>query len=261
MSDETLGETPPHGWISLPAFLAALLLVIAGLSGAWSVIDGRHGLAVTDRAHETIVRLERVLSSLKDLETGQRGFLLTADEAYLQPYNEALQRLGPDLQTLGGLDVDAAQLRRLVVERQDAAARTIAQFRESGSTSAIATMRTGAGKLAMDRVRSFVADAQARAAATVDVQELHDRTRLIPVEILAVGSTLGAIALIAWLAAKRRREQRTSNALLEGVLGFAPGSWVAGFQPARPPHEPVLVDHERPGAQCYRGIEHLGRAA
>ncbi len=222
MSDETLGETLPHGWMSRPALLAALLLVVAGLSGAWSVIDGRHGVAVTDGAHETIVRLERVLSSLKDLETGQRGFLLTGEESYLEPYQGALQRLGPDLQALDGLDLDTAQLRQLVSEREDAAARAIAQVRTSGTASVVATMRTGVGKRAMDRVRSFVADAQARAAATIDAQMQHDRTILLPAEILAVGSTLGAIALIAWLAAKRRKEQRTSNALLEGVLGYAP---------------------------------------
>ena len=163
---------------------------------------------MTERAHETIVRLERVLSSLKDLETGQRGFLLTGEEPYLEPYDGGLAAPRAGVQALDGLDVDTVQLRRLVAEREDAAARAIAQFRTSGTASVVATMRTGVGKRAMDRVRRFVADAQARADATIDAQAEHDRT--LPSsgrDPGACGSTLGAIALIAWLAAKRRKSR------------------------------------------------------
>ena len=42
------------------------------------------------------------------------------------------------------------------------------------------------------------------------------------IAVLAVGTALGAFALMAWLAAKRRQEQRASQALLEGVLEHAP---------------------------------------
>src|SRR4051812_47094416 len=34
--------------------------------------------------------LDATLSTVKDAETGQRGFLLTGDEAYLEPYNTAV---------------------------------------------------------------------------------------------------------------------------------------------------------------------------
>ena len=39
--------------------------------------------------HEVIEGLEHVLSVLKDAETGQRGFILTGEERYLEPYNAA----------------------------------------------------------------------------------------------------------------------------------------------------------------------------
>src|ERR1039458_8917583 len=37
-----------------------------------------------------------VLKDLTDMETGQRGYLLTEDASYLQPYTEAKQRIGSD---------------------------------------------------------------------------------------------------------------------------------------------------------------------
>ena len=37
------------------------------------------------QTHEVIVGLDAVLSNLRDAETGQRGYLLTGDERYLEP--------------------------------------------------------------------------------------------------------------------------------------------------------------------------------
>ena len=222
MNDETLGERARHARLSRAAILAAALLAVAALSGLWSVVAFHRSSATIDRAKETVVRMERVLSSVKDLETSQRGYLLTGDDTYLAPYDAAIQRLDPELEALAGLDVDLPALKALVAERHESAARTIAQFKAMGSASAIASIRTGAGKIAMDRLRGFVADTQAAAVETVATATRQDRMELLPFEILAVLATLAAIALIARLAAQRRSEQRAASALLEGVLDHAP---------------------------------------
>ena len=47
-----------------------------------------------------ITRLEQLESVLKDAETGQRGFIITGDESYLQPFNQATERLPEDLEKL-----------------------------------------------------------------------------------------------------------------------------------------------------------------
>ena len=41
---------------------------------------------------EVIAQLDQLLSTLTDAETGQRGFIITGDERYLQPYNDAVKR-------------------------------------------------------------------------------------------------------------------------------------------------------------------------
>ncbi|RYB07200.1 response regulator [Lichenibacterium ramalinae] len=221
MNDETLVEQARHA-LSRSAILAAVLLLVALASGLWSVTAAHRSTTAIDRARETVVLTERVLSSVKDLETSQRGFILTGDDSYLGPYDVAIGRLEPELRALQGHDLDLPALKALVAERSDAAARTIAQFRALGSESAVASIRTGAGKAAMDRLRGFVSDTQAAAEATVASQARHDRMMLLPFEILTVLATLAAIALIAWVAVQRRTEQRAASALLEGVLDHAP---------------------------------------
>src|SRR5271163_3152383 len=54
-------------------------------------------------AQATIDRLKDALSTLKDAETGQRGYLLTGNPTDLDPYNAAVARIGQDLQTLESL--------------------------------------------------------------------------------------------------------------------------------------------------------------
>src|SRR5712692_6393288 len=46
-----------------------------------------------------------VLKDLTDMETGQRGYLLTGDPSYLQPYTDAKGRIGTDF---AGLRVELA---------------------------------------------------------------------------------------------------------------------------------------------------------
>jgi CHASE3 domain sensor protein len=57
-----------------------------------------HNLAVFHR--EVIAQSAQLLSTLKDAETGQRGFTITGDEKYLEPYNAAVARLPEELNTL-----------------------------------------------------------------------------------------------------------------------------------------------------------------
>jgi CHASE3 domain sensor protein len=53
-----------------------------------------------------IMALDQLLSSAKDAETGQRGFLLTGNEDYLQPYNAALAAVPSQLAEIGTLTQD-----------------------------------------------------------------------------------------------------------------------------------------------------------
>ncbi len=52
------------------------------------------------RATELELDYERLLSTLRDAETGQRGYLLTNDPSYLQPYEAALREFEQRMNTV-----------------------------------------------------------------------------------------------------------------------------------------------------------------
>jgi CHASE3 domain sensor protein len=79
-------------------FVTAVLAVLAmaGFS-YWSLAEGtRSGSRVTQTL-EAVSHLQALLSSLKDAETGQRGYLLTGAESYLDPFTSAEQSLPTEI--------------------------------------------------------------------------------------------------------------------------------------------------------------------
>src|ERR1017187_10301847 len=90
------------------AFLFALiaLSLILGLA-YW---DWREFQNAGDSVRETdrsLRYIETILSTMRDAETGQRGFVITGDEEYLEPYTRALSEIAKEL-----ADPRAAPLRR-----------------------------------------------------------------------------------------------------------------------------------------------------
>ena len=77
--------------VILIGLLGALLFFI--VSGTIALVDLQTLRKDNERlvhSGEVIVTLGELLSSAQDAETGQRGFLLTNNETYLEPYNRAM---------------------------------------------------------------------------------------------------------------------------------------------------------------------------
>src|SRR4051812_36034472 len=98
---------PPKSFFALAAALLAVV-VIAVLS--YRSLEQRQTAAAAVRHSGQVQRaVWRFVSVASDAETGQRGFLLTSDEHYLAPYEQARGML-PDL---------IADLSRLVAANPD----------------------------------------------------------------------------------------------------------------------------------------------
>ncbi len=104
--------------------LVALFLV-ANAALAWR---NARAVAAAERwvAHTREVRLEvqALLSTVQDAESGQRGYLLTGEDAFLGPYRGAVARANARLTSLARLTPDDpeqeksfAEVRRLAVAR------------------------------------------------------------------------------------------------------------------------------------------------
>jgi methyl-accepting chemotaxis protein len=144
----------------------ALALVVVGGVGIVAyrstneLIDSADWVTHTHKVKET---LTKVISSLKDAETGQRGFLLTGEERYLEPYQAALKVIDRDIQDLRELTVDNPdQQKRLITLSSLSAgkvselAETIALRRQHGEHAAVQVVLTDRGKNIMDEIRKLV---------------------------------------------------------------------------------------------------------
>jgi signal transduction histidine kinase/DNA-binding response OmpR family regulator/CHASE3 domain sensor protein len=149
------------------AMASIALVVIAALSYR----SLRERTATAERTSHTIAvldQVEGVLSTLKDAETGQRGYLLTGDADYLRPYAQAVATLDDELASLRrltagdpqrGLQVEA--LDRVAAQKMAELEKTIDLRRSGKAAEALALVHTDAGRLAMDRARLLTAQIRA----------------------------------------------------------------------------------------------------
>jgi signal transduction histidine kinase len=149
---------------STAALLLVGLLALAGIVGTtiWLVERNQvyfdQGLeARTARAAAVNLR-----NALQNTETGQRGFLLTGEERYLDPYNEALpqipdlvERFNTVLKPYPEADAAVAALNAGVAEKLAEMAQTISLARSGKRDEALAIVQTDRGNLAMDQARSL----------------------------------------------------------------------------------------------------------
>jgi PAS domain S-box-containing protein len=176
--------------------------------------------------HEAIAELRRLLSTLQDAETGQRGYLLAEDERYLQPYNEALSRIDNTLGRLKELTSDnpdqqarLAVLDQKITAKLDELKRTVALMRAGDRAAAIKIVRSNEGKVLMDDVRDTVA-----AIRQAEEDLLHQRaaesqasfrTTLLSIFIPAIIG-VGLVCVVFSLNQRRlRARQRAAEVLAE----------------------------------------------
>ena len=148
-------------------------------------------------------QLESVLSSLTDAETAQRGYLLTGQAAYLDPYHRAVTRLPSELAELRELILDnpaqtarALRVEQLAGERMAIVRRGI-ELHDAGPERARAAqssrqaLLTGEGKQVMDAIREEIGRMQA-----VEQELMEDRAAQARIASrTALASTLIALAL------------------------------------------------------------------
>jgi len=152
----TFGRKLAFGFAVSSTFLVAI-----GIAGYWSItvlIATAGSVTHTQRVLEHVVGL---VSQMKDAETGQRGYLLTGDPAYLEPFQSALSGAPQVLSELRTLTVDnPAQQARinqadgLVASKFNELKRTIELRKNGHADEAMKIVLSGEGKKIMDALRA-----------------------------------------------------------------------------------------------------------
>jgi len=199
--------------VAVATGISVLVLIAAGVAVYLSVRTLSDASDQLVRSKDISIALEQALSSLRDAETGQRGYLLTGRPAYLAPYAAAVATVNQQLDTIRSLSVADADARtrfeeieQLARAKMEELARTIS-LREAGqSEAALQVVLTDEGKRTMDRLRQLTEEMQAREGSRY--RQYLGRERSARTLSLWGGGTVSilAIALLALLGFIVRRD-------------------------------------------------------
>jgi len=157
-------------WRSVVVPLAIGFLLLMGVIAATAWFGAQRGIAnaAVQGILDIELRLSRVLSLVQDAETGQRGYLLTGDEAYLQPYEAAIGSVSSEIEDLRKIIADdpsqsghVSALKKIIDDKFAELALTIERRRAGAISEALAAVGEGAGRRLMDRVRAIIGEMRA----------------------------------------------------------------------------------------------------
>ncbi|MDH1814373.1 CHASE3 domain-containing protein [Comamonas aquatica] len=146
--------------ISLPvAIFAACLMIGISEYGNKQTSQSLSNLA---HAYDTRTALSTLTKEMLDAETGLRGYLLTSDENYLKPYNEAIQNISSTLQHIRKLIETTPQGMEFFVPMSHSISRKTAEmdlslrlFREGNADALKFVMFTDMGNTDMSNIREL----------------------------------------------------------------------------------------------------------
>jgi PAS domain S-box-containing protein len=197
------------------AGVVILLVLNAWLScqNVWQVKEDARWVAHTQ---EVLTSLENVLSLAKDAETGQRGYLITGDPSYLEPYQTAVASIHQQVDELERLTVDNPlqqarfpEVRQRIQAKLKQLERTIALRKKEGFDAARQAVLTGRAKKEMDALRVVVGEMRQQERDLLrDRKRQTDRAYLTAVVTGLVTAVLG-LASVALLVGLLERSQRT----------------------------------------------------
>jgi methyl-accepting chemotaxis protein len=194
----------------------ALLMLVAGIAyrSIAALVDNNADVA---HSHAVIEKLATTLSLAKDAETGQRGYIITGDSAFLTPYEQAVAAIPGNLAELRRLIRDnpeqltrLSQVESLTQAKLTELKRVIDERRSKGFDAAQALIGAGEGKRQMDELRRVAADMEAEEHTLLvrraEVAEAGARAANI-----AVGVTAFVAALLVILSGTAISRQLSSQ--------------------------------------------------
>lgn len=212
----------------MPVFLAltVALLTLAAVI-AQTVIAQQNARQRAKLEGDAIIALQRILVTMVDAESGQRGYLLTHNKTYLEPYNAAKLRLAETLDRMrAAQDMSPQDGDRERLDRIEKLAK--GKFEELDSTvrltdaglddQAMAVVRSDIGKAQMDALRNEISRLGAEKAAIR--REAFTRATALENRMLPLVGVLG-VAILALVIAGFRTERSRAQVSAEAEQAAA----------------------------------------
>ena len=167
-----------------------------------------------DHTKTVLVKLEEIISQMKDAETGQRGYLITKDTIFLQPYYNSYEKVSNTIREFRTLTLDNPMqqkrtdtLQKMVTEKLTVLQDNIQYYK---TRDAIDMLQLLKGKEKMDEIRAIVARMQAEENRLLDVRTANKNAseRQTPYIILFISLMSFGFLILAFFMIQRELRQR-----------------------------------------------------
>ncbi len=237
-------------------WLALALLITVGAFSFWNtsaLIDNSQNKV---QFRTLLFGLQEALASLDDAETGQRGYLLVQNEAYLDPYDDARRVLDEQfaqvkqmIHILPGESDNFAALQVIITKKLAELSDTIELQRREGIEAAMDVVRKGLGNQYMAQIRTKSDEIKSAILESLAANDAKTVALARRATVWAILGTLLAVVLFVSVIQRGRRDR----ALVEERLG-------AG-ETARELARSVETSRLQALAQSEREIAALGQQA
>jgi signal transduction histidine kinase len=206
---------------------ALAILILVGVLSYRSMLQSDEDREWVTHSHQVLERLDAVLANMLDIETGERGYIITGEGSYLEPYKEALDRVHQNLKDVRELTVDNSVQRRtldrlepIISEKLGTAQDQIEIRTQVGLVSGIESVRAGLGKKFMDQIREQLTEMKQeenrllklRMEETAKSSRIA-RTVMVTGEVLAVAFLCLAGIVVGQEMGQRRRAEEEVHML------------------------------------------------
>lgn len=202
-----------------------IVLLLSSMVSFWIVKQISYAASEQTRTYKILGHAEALLSSLKDAENGQRGYLLTHNVSFLQPYIGAQSKIDEHYQQLINSTKDPQSfkilqdLKPLIHQRLVLLDQTVEYEKSGQSNLAQAILNSGVGKALMEKIRTKIAIFTEQ---HTELLEQRNNTFRNTVIYLVFGMLLSALLGITIVyAAFRRIQQLKQDALRKAAFQSA----------------------------------------
>ena len=185
-------------------FIAVAALAILGVFSYMSTQRLIHTAQVLTHAMRVINNATELMKASVDIQTGQRGYLITGDEEFLKPFYESSKTIGPRLGLLDSLTTNdqnqnakVDELRGLI-NRQLIWEKNIIEIRKGSFEKARELVASGEGKKRMDTIRGVVKNLQDEERSFLDKRNVSSKN-LKQFQYSFVGLAITIAVVIAYL--------------------------------------------------------------
>ena len=224
MSTSYVVPPPPIRRSALALVLALVLITAMSIFFVREVVDLRDAMGQLRQNDGARIQVRNVLMNLLNAETGQRGFLLTGDPAYLEPYQLGRGSVRDNLaqaEQSGYHDAQfLANVRKLALvteSKLDEIERTVQLKKRGDDAAALAIVREGFGRSKMREARRLIQDEVARLRVVREalVDDFNRRLLRAAMILVLMLSTVVAMTVHAWrsLSAAARRNNELAKRL------------------------------------------------